>query len=203
MMTMIKTHRDTECDRVAHAVTLTLTQTQAPRRWRRHLAVLTLFALFGTWSASAQDRVNELTVPSVLKQVLLDPTTYVPTIVAWQATRLDWQSSQPFFQNGWFERNARFTVSGRSNDTPITYAEGNRQILVDAVANIQLSLINNISARVTERLLIPRYPNHPRLIRAIGWLERSAMASYLTYRLSAEHFRQWQDNERHANELGF
>jgi hypothetical protein len=152
-------------------------------------------------SASAQDQDRASFVPDVVKQVILDPTTYAPAIVAWTATRLDWRSSQILFQNGSVEHNPRFTVSGRRDDTAIGYAAGNRQILTDAIANLQLSVVNNVSARVMERLLTPRYPNHRKLVRTIGWIERSAIASYWSYRLSAGHFRQWQENERRAHQL--
>ena len=152
---------------------------------------------------SAQDQDHGSFVPDVVKNVIFDPTTYAPAVVAWGATRLDWQSSQIFFQNGWFEGNPRFTVSGRGDDTAIGYAAGNRQILTDAIANMRLSFVNNVSERVIERLLIPRYPNHRKLLRAIGWIERSAMASYWSYRLSAAHFRQWQENDRRARQLGY
>lgn len=154
-------------------------------------------------SVSAQDQGRASFGSDVAKKVLLDPTTYAPAIVAWKATRLDWQSSQIFFQRGWFEHNPRYTVSGRGNDTAIGYAAGNRQIFRDSIGNLQLSLVNNVSERVMERLLMPRYPNHRTLLRTIGWIERSAMASYWSYRLSAGHFRQWQENERRALQLGY
>jgi hypothetical protein len=166
-----------------------------------HVIVVALIMLM-TSSVSAQDQEHASFVPDVVKKVILDPTTYAPAIVAWEATRLDWRSSQVFFQIGWFEHNPRFTASGRGDDTAMGYAAGNRQILTDAMANLQLSLVNNVSERVMERLLMPRYPNHRRLLRTIGWIERSAMASYWSYLLSADHFRQWQDNERRAQQLG-
>lgn len=139
----------------------------------------------------------------VVKKVALDPTTYAPAIVAWTATQLDWQSSQVFFRNGWFEHNSRFTVSGRHDDIAIGYAAGNRQILTDALAVLQVSMVNNVSERVIERMLMRRYPNHRKLLRTIGWIERSAMASYWSYKLSAGHLRQWQKNERLVRQLGY
>ena len=154
-------------------------------------------------AASAQDQAHRSLVPDVVKQVFLDPTTYAPAIVAWTATRLDWQTSQAFFQSGWTEHNARFTISGLGDDTPMSYRAGNRQILTDAFSNLQLSLVNNASSRVVEGLLIPRYPNHRTLFRTIGWIERSVMASYLSYGLSADHVRQWQENGRLARQLGY
>jgi hypothetical protein len=166
-------------------------------------AIVVALALLVASSVSAQDQNHPSFVPDVVKKVILDPTTYASAIVAWEATRLDWRSSQIFFQNGSFEHNPRFTVSGRGDDTAIGYAAGNRQIVTDAIANMQLSLVNNVSERVMERLLTPRYPNHRSLLRTIGWIERSAMASYWSYRLSAAHFRQWQENERRARQLGY
>ena len=179
--------------------------TGTTQRSRLSVSMVALMALLllAVPSVSAQEQVPRSLVPDVLKQVLLDPTTYAPAIVAWSATRLDWQSSQVFFQNGWSEQNARFTVSGLSGDTAIDYHAGNRQILTDAFANLQLSLINNVSSRVTDGLLIRRYPSHRKLIRAVGWIERGVMASYLSYRLSADHFRQWQENGQRAQQFGY
>lgn len=162
-----------------------------------------LMLMLVTSPASSQDQDAGSFVPDVVKSVVLDPTTYAPAVVAWGATRLDWQSSQVFFQNGWLERNPRFTVSGRGDDIAMGYAAGNRQILMDSIAILRLSLVNNVSERVIERLLIPRYPNHRKLLRTLGWIERSAMASYWSYRVSAGHLRQWQENERRARQLGY
>jgi hypothetical protein len=154
-------------------------------------------------SASAQDQDHASFVTDVVKKVVFDPTTYAPAIVAWEATRLDWRSSQIFFQNGSLEHNPRFTASGLRDDTALGYAAGNRRIFMDSIATLQLSVVHNVSERVMERLLIPRYPNHPRLLRTIGWIERNAMASLWSYQLSARHFRQWQENERRAQQLGY
>ena len=110
--------------------------------------VCTLMALAATSSAFAQDRAGTSFVRNVVKKVILDPTTYAPAIVAWGATRLDWRSSQIFFQNGWLEHNRRFTVSGHGDDIAIGYAAGNRRILTDALSNLQFSAVNNVSERV-------------------------------------------------------
>jgi hypothetical protein len=171
-----------------------------------HLSRVIVFALTAlTVSSSvfAQDPDRASFLPDVIKTVMLDPTTYAPTVVAWEATRLDWRSSQIFFQHGLFEHNPRFTVSGLGNDTAISYGAGNRQILADAMANLQVSLLNNVTDRIIERALLRGHPEHPTLVRAIGWIERSAVASYVSYRQSAGHFRQWQENERRALELGY
>jgi hypothetical protein len=107
-------------------------------------------------TASAQDPEHGSFVTDVVRAVVLDPTTYAPAFVAWEATRLDWRSSQVFFENGWRESNQRFTLSGRGNDVAVSYVAGNRTILMDALANLQLSAIHNVSERVIERVLLPR-----------------------------------------------
>lgn len=154
-------------------------------------------------SVSAQDQGPASFVRDVVKNVTLDPTTDAPAIVAWKATRLDWQSSQVFFQHGWFEHNAHFTVSGRSDDIAIGRPAGNRQIFADALVVLQFSMVHNVSGRVIERWLMPRHPNHRKLLRTIGWIEKSALTSYWSYRLSAGHLRQWQKNEQLAQQLGY
>ena len=139
----------------------------------------------------------------VTKGVVLDPTTYAPAAILYQSMRLDWNSSQPFFQHGYLEANARYTMSGRGHDVPVSFSQGNQQILVESLLNVPMSIANNASTRVVERLLVDRFPNHPKLVRALGWIERTSFASYMSYRLSAKHFRQWQMNENLARQLGY
>ena len=163
------------------------------------VAVLMLSAT----SASSQPQDYALFVPGLVKTVLFDPTTYVPAIVAWESTRLDWRTSQVFFQHGFLEQNARFTVSGRANDTAVGYAAGNRLIVTDALMNLAGSAANNITERLIERGLLRRYPTHRALVHAVGWIERGAVASYVSYLQSASHLRQWQDNQLSARQLGY
>jgi hypothetical protein len=139
----------------------------------------------------------------ITKRTLLDPTTYTPAALSYGATRLDWDSSQIFFQHGFVEQNRRFTVSGFSYDIPISHAAGNRQILIDSLGILQMSVINNVTTNVLENILIKRYPHHRKLLRTLGWVERIGFASYWSYRLSADHFRKWRDNDRMARRLGF
>jgi hypothetical protein len=176
-----------------------------PMESRRRLypAIVALLVMLASSPVAAQPRETASVVTGVVRDVLLDPTTYAPAIISWSATRLDWQSSQVFFQNGAFEHNPNFTVSGVGDDTAVGYGTGNHQILMDAMANLQFSVVNNVSSRVVERVLLPRFPSHRRLVRTVGWIERSAMASYLTYQLSASHLRQWQENKAHAEQLGY
>ena len=161
-------------------------------------------ALLIAAGVGAQDRADRTAVvPDLIKTVGLDPTTYAPAILTWNAMRLDWNSSQVFFQNGWLEHNPRFTTSGRSDDIAVAYADGKRRILNDSLSMLTVSVVNNVSARLTERLLLSRYPQHRKIIGVVGWIERSAMASYWSYRISAGHLRQWQENDRRARELGY
>ena len=83
--------------------------------------------------------------------MVFDPTTYAPAIIAYDATMRDWKTSQPFFRNGFMEHNSRFTISGRANDVPVSYAEGKKRILADAAANLGMSALNNFTGRVFER----------------------------------------------------
>jgi hypothetical protein len=156
--------------------------------------------------ASAQTQSDIPEQPSFLldvaKRVIFDPTTYAPAILGYDATRRDWRSSQPFFQNGFIERNPRFTISGRANDLAVSYGEGNRRIFADAMANLEMSLMNNATDALFERMLAERYPDHRKLIRTLGWIEKSAFASYMSYRLSAAHYRQWQQNVQMSRQLG-
>ncbi len=115
----------------------------------------------------------------------------------------DWNSSQPFFRNGYFERNERFTVSGLPNDRPVSYDVGRQRILSDAFVNLQLSLANNVADQLFERMLLDRLPTHRKLVRTLGWLERGAFASYLSYRQSAAHYRQAAANLAYAQQMGF
>jgi hypothetical protein len=82
--------------------------------------------------ASAQESSDGSAVGSIFKRVVFDPTTYAPAIIAYDGTMRDWNTSQPFFRNGYFERNERFTLSGLPNDRPVSYEAGRRRILNDA-----------------------------------------------------------------------
>jgi hypothetical protein len=66
-----------------------------------------------------------------------------------------------------------------------------------------MSVVNNLAANFVERVLIQRHPNHEKLFRRLGWIERVGFASYWSYRLSAGHLREWQDNERLARQRGY
>jgi len=137
----------------------------------------------------------------VTKKTVLDPTTYTPALLSYGATKLDWDSSQVFFRHGFVEQNPRFTVSGFSYDVPISHAAGNRRILKDTVGILSMSVVNNVTTNVLENILIKRYPDQRKLLRTLGWIERIGFASFWSYRLSADHLRKWQENERLARQF--
>lgn len=139
----------------------------------------------------------------VARAVLIDPTTYAPALISYEAIRRDWKTSQVLFANGWVEANPRFTVSGRAGDVPVSYREGTRRIRGAALTMFQYSAVNNTSAKIIERLLIARYPHRKKLIRALSWTERIAFASLLTYTNAADHIRQASTNRRLAREYGY
>jgi hypothetical protein len=152
--------------------------------------------------ACAQAPDDRSFAAAVTRAVVFDPTTYAPALVTYGATRLDWNSSQIFFHNGFVEQNQQFTASGRPNDAPLPYADGNRRILGKSIAVLELSALNNVTAHTVSRLLQERYPHHRTLVGALGWAERIGVASYLTYLQSSANFRQWRDNTRRADQLG-
>ena len=158
--------------------------------------------------ASAQDQSTDRGERSsflleTAKAVALDHTTYAPALFYYGTTRLDWNSSQVFFRHGMVEHNERFTISGRPDDVAISYGAGNKLIATDTLTILQMSAVNNVTNNLIERALIARYPQHRKLFRTLGWLERTGFASYWSYRLAAGHYRQWRANERAARQRGF
>jgi hypothetical protein len=156
--------------------------------------VLGCLTLLWTTSASAQ---------SLIGTVARDPATYAPVVAKYAAMQLDWNSSQPFFQHGFGERNARFTVSGQANDEAINYGAGNRKIALHAGVLLAECLSANLAERVVERMLIGRFENHQKVWRIAGHVIRIAGSSYLSYTSSIGHLRQWQRNERLARQMRY
>jgi hypothetical protein len=136
------------------------------------------------------------------RQIALDPTTYAPALISYEGTKLDWDTSQVFFRNGYVEGNPRFTIDGTPNSTPMAYGRGDRKIMMDTLQILGGSMAHNFIERSMEQVLLEKYPDHPRLVKTLGWIERSAFASYWSYRLSAAHFRQWKWNQQQAAALG-
>jgi len=85
----------------------------------------------------------------------------------------------------------------------VSYVVGRQRILSDAFLNVQISLMNNVADQVFERLVIDRFPTHRKLVRTLGWIERSVVASCLSYQLSAAHYRQAIANQAYAQQMGF
>ena len=153
--------------------------------------------------ASAQTDTGSSVFWDVTKSVVFDPTTYAPATLSYTSMKMDWNSSQPLFRNGWVEQNHRFTLSGRANDVPISYAEGNKKIRHMALLHLQESVINNVAANVFERVLANKYPQHRKLFKALSWVERIAFASYVSYLASANHFKQAERNRQLALQYGY
>jgi len=153
--------------------------------------------------ASAQTEEHRPFAWGVARAVLVDPTTYAPALISYESMRQDWKTSQVLFTHGWLEQNRRFTISGRANDVPLGYREGTSRIRGAALTVLRDSAVNNVSARIIERLLVARYPRRKNLIRTLSWVERIAIASLLTYVNSADHLRQASSNRRLAREYGY
>jgi hypothetical protein len=156
-----------------------------------------------TSNAIAQDQGSSSFVGTIVKQVVLDPTTYAPAVIAYDATVRDWKTSQPFFNNGFMEKNQRFTISGRPNDVPVAYGEGQKRILADAAANLGMSTLNNFTGRVFERMMLERYPEHRKIVKTVSWIERISFGAYMSYMLSKDHYRQAELNATRAQQLGY
>jgi hypothetical protein len=153
--------------------------------------------------ASAQSETDSNIFWDVTKAVVFDPTTYAPATLSYTSMKMDWDSSQTLFRNGWVEQNHRFTVSGRANDVPVSFGEGNKKIRNMALLHLQESIINNAAANVFERVLANKYPQHRKLFKVLSWVERVAFASYVSYAASANHFKQTQRNREMAAQYGY
>ena len=160
-------------------------------------------ALLWTSDASAQVKEPSPSSSSVLQTVLRDPATYVPAAIKFSAMRLDWESSQVFFQHGFVERNARFTVSGRSNDPAVSHGAGTRKIAADSLAFLGQTASENLAVRMIEHVLIQHYPEHRKAWHVVGHVGRIVGTSYLSYASSMGHLRQWRRNEQLARQLGY
>jgi hypothetical protein len=137
-----------------------------------------------------------------IRRIAFDPTTYAPAAIVYTSLHLDWKSSQPMFRAGYNEAHPGYTQSGLANDVPVGYGEGQRRNLNVALNLLGRSIANNAVSSVFERALIERAPNHRKLIRVLGWIERTAFASYFSYVLSEQHFEQWRKNDALARQVG-
>jgi hypothetical protein len=151
----------------------------------------------------ATDLAPRSVVAETFSRVVKDPTTYMVPIVVYTAHRLDWDSSQKLFAYGYLEANPNFTVSGRVADAPISYGAGKGKILRYSLSTIGNSLMNNAACAVVERTLIDRNPEHRKLIRTLGWIERGFFSAYWSQKLAHNQAMQWRDNERVLADLRF
>jgi hypothetical protein len=165
--------------------------------------VLFLLLVLTPTIALAQDDSETNVVWNVTKAVVLDPTTYAPATLSYTSMRMDWDTSQTLFRHGWVEQNHRFTISGRTNDRPVSFAEGNRRIRNMALLHLQESVINNVAANVFQHVLAEKYPQHRKMFKVLSWVERIAFASYVSYVASANHFKQADRNRQLAREFGY
>lgn len=171
-------------------------------RAMKRLALITIMMLTPA-IAAGQSETDSNVFWDVTKAVVFDPTTYAPATLSYTSMKLDWQSSQTLFRNGWMEQNHRFTVSGRPNDVPISFADGNRKIRTMALLHLQESIVNNAAANIFERVLAEKYPQHRKLFKVLSWVERIAFASYVSYAASANHFKQTERNRQLAIQYGY
>jgi hypothetical protein len=173
-----------------------------PAALRSALAIVfaALIGILIPLPVSAQEQPSP--IGDTVKSVIFDPTTYAPAIIAYDATMRDWNTSQPFFRNGYMEHNQRFTLSGRPNDIPMSYADGQRRILTDALVNLQMSVVNNVADQLFERMLLARFPEHRKVVKTLGWIERATFASCMSYQLSAQHYRQAAMNAQRVQQIG-
>lgn len=166
------------------------------------------FLIGMTTQAWAQEGLEVTkSVPSLMveatRQTLLDPTTYAPAGMLYVSSRLDWNSSQIFFAHGDVEENPRYTITGLPHSVPVSYQQGNKQLIMDALSVVSVSAVNNVVTHFTTDAMAVRNPEHAKLWKALGWIERTAVASSLSYVLSVQHFQQWQTNQRLAAERGY
>ena len=101
------------------------------------------------------------------------------------------------------EQNQRFTLSGRPNDLPVSFVDGNKQIRNMALMHLQESIVNNAATNIFERVLANKYPQHRTLFKVLSWTERIAFASYMSYYASAQHFKQAERNRQMALQFGY
>ena len=171
---------------------------RAMTRW-----VLLTIVILTPAVASAQSETDSNLFWDVTKAVVLDPTTYAPATLSYTSMKLDWNTSQPLFRNGWVEQNHRFTLSGRPNDVPVSYVDGNKRIRQMALLHLQESIVNNTAVNLFERVLANKYPQHRTLFKILSWAERIAFASYMSYYASAQHFKQAERNRQMALQFGY
>ena len=74
----------------------------------------------------------------IVRGVLIDPTTYAPALISYEAIRQDWRTSQVLFANGWLEENPEVHRQWQSERVPVSYDEGTSRIRRSALAILQV-----------------------------------------------------------------
>src|SRR4051812_34434974 len=115
-------------------------------------AVVLGMALCAPLTAAAQTVDQRVSASSIVRTVLRDPVTYAPALIKYTSMNLDWESSQVFFRNGFVEQNARFTVSGRSKDTPISHGQGSRKVVADSLILLAQTVPEHLAERTLEQV---------------------------------------------------
>src|ERR1051325_9420619 len=144
-----------------------LTRQQFSLRLAATMVTFVALILASAPVAFAQEGKQSSPVADVIKGVVFDPTTYAPAAIGYDATMRDWNTSQPFFRNGFVEHNARFTVSGLPDDQAVSYTVGRQRILRDAAAVLGVSAAQNLTSRLVEHALLRRYPEHRTAVKVI------------------------------------
>lgn len=151
--------------------------------------------------AMAQNRVAGF-IKDVAKDVFVNPTTYGSLGASLLGKGLDWDSSQIFFEHGHGETNPDYAVNGPGSKA-VSHAAGNRRLVVESFLNFGLSIGNNAVISATERLLLTKHPEHQKLVKTIGWIEKVVANGYIVYFSSYRNFKQWQINKNRAQQLGY
>ena len=73
----------------------------------------------------------------------------------------------------------------------------------DTLTTLGVSAVQNATSRIVEQAFLAKFPNHRKIVKTIGWVQRIAIASAMTYKLSSPHYRQAGINAQQASELGF
>lgn len=161
---------------------------------KRFLVALVLCFFWATAPVSAQDK---LSFGQLTRQVLTDPTTWAPVALFWTAAEGDWNSSYNLFRSGkYIEKNPRFTLSGKSPDTPIGFWVGARKNAAFTAQELGWSVVSNAGIRVSERFLNKLYPRHQRFVTILGWTARITCAVILVKVDAGPHIVQWRRNNR-------
>lgn len=150
----------------------------------------------------AETRQDRHPFRSAFVSSLLDPTSVVPPVLFKKWTDDDWRKSQKLFGAGMVEANPLFTVSGKPNDTPISYAAGRRKINLQTMQVAAMTYGIDLSLRSLDNLAQRQDPQNRRALKWGFFAARMATKAYLVHKLANPHRVQAGKNEQMALELG-